>query len=118
MGLKKSYGKECVATQSRSMLPEEVATFRREITKDVLNKVAFVLQKMGAPIIELENMIVEDQESQHGDPKASVERTPEPITLVARNPTPQPITTTSGKNHICCAAVLKKQHKILVEKKN
>ena len=46
MGIKKAFGKECVATQSRTMLPEEVATLRKEITKDVLDKVAFVLQKM------------------------------------------------------------------------
>ena len=103
VGLKKAYDQECVTTLSRSLLPKEVATLRREITKDVLDKVAFILQKMGTPIVYLENIIVKDQESQHGDPKASVERTPEPIILVARNPTPQPITTTSGKNHICYA---------------
>ena len=89
------------------MLPEEVATLKREITKDVLDKVAFVLQKMGAPIVDLANMIVEDQESQLGDPKALIEWTPEPtpkpITFVVRNPTPQRITTISEKNHICCA---------------
>ena len=83
MGLKKAFGKKSVATQSRTRLPEELATIRREITKDVLNKVAFVLQKMGAPVIDLANMIVEGQQSQHGDPKASIERTLEPITPVA-----------------------------------
>ena len=53
---------------------------RREITKDVLKKVVFVLQKMRAPIVDFANMIVEDQQSQHGDPKALVEWTPELIT--------------------------------------
>ena len=47
-------------------------------------------------------MIIEDQQSQHGDPKASVEQTPEPtlepITPVAQNPTPQPITTPEAQN--------------------
>ena len=43
VGLKKAFVKECVATQSRTMPPEKVATLRREITKDVLNKVAFIL---------------------------------------------------------------------------
>ena len=42
------------------MPPEEVATIRKEITKDVLDKVAFILQKMGAPTVDLENMFVED----------------------------------------------------------
>ena len=93
MGLKKAFGKECVSTQSRTMLPEELVTLKREIMKDVLYKVAFVLQKMGAPIVDLANMIVEDQQSQHGDPKASVEQTLEPITPLAQNITPQPITT-------------------------
>ncbi|XP_057535663.1 uncharacterized protein LOC130813794 [Amaranthus tricolor] len=96
--LKKAFGKECVATQSRTMLPEEVATLRREITIGVLDKVAFVLQKMGAPIVDLANMIFEDQQSQHGDPKASIERTPEAITPVAQNPTPQSITTPEAQN--------------------
>ena len=90
MGLKKAFGKECVVTQSRTMLLEELAILRREITKDVLDKVAFVLQKMGATIVDLANMIVENQQSQHGDPKASVDRTPET--------TPH----TSGKKRICC----------------
>ena len=97
MGLKQAFGKECVATQSRTMPPKEVATLRNEITKDVLDRVAFILQMMGAPTVDLANMIVEDQQSQHGDPKASIERipepTPEPITPVAQNITPQPITT-------------------------
>ena len=79
------------------MLPEKLATLRREITKDVLDKVAFVLQKMGAPIVDLANMIVEDQQSQHGYPKASVQRTPEPVTPVAQNITPQPITNPKVK---------------------
>ena len=96
VGLKKAFGKVCVATQSKTMPPEEVATLRREITKYVLDRVAFILQKMGAPTVDLANMFVEDQQSQHGDPKASVEQTPEPtpkpITPVAQNPTPQPIT--------------------------
>ena len=61
MGLKKAFGKECVATQSRWLLPKEVATLRREITKDILYKFACVLQKMGAPIVDLTNMIGEDQ---------------------------------------------------------
>ena len=94
VGLKKAFGKECVATQSRTMPPDEVATLRAEITKDVLAKVAFVLQKMGAPTVDLANLIVEDQQSQHGDPNASVEPTPEPFTPVA----PQPIATPEGQN--------------------
>ena len=54
-----------------------------------------MLQKMGAPIVDLANLIVEDQESQHGDPNALVEPTPEPITPVA----PQLITNTpEGEN--------------------
>ncbi|XP_057527500.1 uncharacterized protein LOC130806439 isoform X2 [Amaranthus tricolor] len=98
VGLKKAFGKECVATQSRTMPLDEVATLRAQTTKDVLAKVAFVLQKMGAPTVDLANMIVEDQQSQHGDPKASVERihepTPEPITPVAL----QPITIPEAQN--------------------
>ena len=39
---------------------------------------------MGAPTVDLANLIVEDQQSQHGDPKALAELTPEP--------TPEPIT--------------------------
>ena len=96
--IKMAFGKEYVATQSRTMLPEEVATLKREITKDVLDKVAFVLQKIGAPIVDLANMIVDDQQSQYGDPKALVEPTPEPNTLVAQNITPQPITTAEAQN--------------------
>ena len=49
---------------------------------------------MGAPIVDLANLIVEDQQSQHVDPNASVEPTLEPITRVA----PQPITTPEGQN--------------------
>ena len=49
---------------------------------------------MGAPTVDLANLIVEGQQSQHGDPNASVEPTPEPITPVA----PQPITTPEGQN--------------------
>ena len=98
MGIKKAFGKECVATQSRMMLPKEVATLRKEITMNVLDKVAFVLQKMGAPIVDLANMIVEDQQIQHGDPKALVERTPERITPVVENITTQPITTPEAQN--------------------
>ena len=64
MGLKKAFGKECVATQSRTIPPDEVATLRVEITKDVLAKVALMLQKMGAPTVDLANLIVEDQQSQ------------------------------------------------------
>ena len=94
VGLQKAFGKECVATQSRTALRDEVATLRAEITKDVLAKLAAVLQKMGAPIVDLANLIVEDQESQHGDPNALVEPTPEPITPVA----PQPITFPKGEN--------------------
>ena len=59
---------------------------------------AFVLQNMGAPTVDLENMILEDQQNKHGDPKASAERTPEPtpehITLVAA----QPVTTPEAQN--------------------
>ncbi|XP_057548022.1 uncharacterized protein LOC130826450 [Amaranthus tricolor] len=36
VGLQKAFGKECVATQSRTALREEAATLRAEITKDVL----------------------------------------------------------------------------------
>ena len=65
------------------------------MTKDVLDKVASLLQKMEAPTVDLANMIVEDQQSQHGDPKASVEPSPEPVTPVAHQPihtrsTPEP----------------------------
>ena len=95
MGLQKAFGKERVATQSRTTLRDEVATLRLEITKDVLAKLAAVLQKMGAPIVDLANLIVEDQESQHGDPNASVELTPEPITHVA----PLPITNTPEREN-------------------
>ena len=91
MGFKKAFGKECVATQSGTMPPEEVATLRREITTDVLDRVAFILQKMGAPTVDLANMIVKDQQSQHEDPKVSIERTPEPITPIAQNPTPETV---------------------------
>ena len=76
------------------MPPDEAPTLQAEITKVVLAKVAHMLQKMGAPIVDLANLIVEDQESQHGDPNASVKPTPEPITPVA----PQPITTPDGQN--------------------
>ncbi|XP_057524847.1 uncharacterized protein LOC130804434 [Amaranthus tricolor] len=38
VGLQKAFGKECVATQSRTALREEAATLRAEITKDVLAK--------------------------------------------------------------------------------
>ena len=51
--LKKAFGKECVATQSRMMPPDEVATLKAQITKDILAKV-------GAPTIDLANMIFED----------------------------------------------------------
>ena len=98
VGLKKAFEKECVATQSRTMSPEELATLKREITKDILDKVALILQKMGAPNVDLANMIIEDQQSQHGDPKVSVERTPEPITPVAQNPTPLPIISPEAQN--------------------
>ena len=57
---------------------------------------------MGAPIVDLENLIVEDKESQHGDPNALVKPTPEPITPVATLPiTPLatlPITFLEGEN--------------------
>ena len=61
VGFKKAFGKQCVATQSRTMPPDEVANLRAEITKDVLAKVALELQKMGAPTIDLKNLILEDQ---------------------------------------------------------
>ena len=48
VGLKKAFDKECVATQSRTMPPEKVATLRREITKDVLDKVAFIFAEDGS----------------------------------------------------------------------
>ena len=41
--------------------PDEVATLRAEITKDILVKVTFMLQKMGASTVDLANLIVEDQ---------------------------------------------------------
>ena len=44
VGLKKAFGKEYVATQSRTMPPNEVATLRAEITKNVLAKVALVAE--------------------------------------------------------------------------
>ena len=55
---------------------------------------ALVLQKMGASTVDLANLIVEDQQSQHGDPNASFELAPVPITPVA----PHPITTPEGQN--------------------
>ncbi|XP_057515642.1 uncharacterized protein LOC130797172 [Amaranthus tricolor] len=101
VGLQKAFGKECVATQSRTALREEAATLRAEITKDVLAKLATVLQKMGAPIVDLVDLIVDDQGSQHGDSNALVEPTPEPSTPVApqlftntpvaQNPEPTPV---------------------------
>ena len=45
--LQKAFGKECVAAQSRTILRDEVATLRAEFTKDVIAKLALVLQKMG-----------------------------------------------------------------------
>ena len=57
------------------MPPDELATLRTEI-KDFLAIVALVLQKIGAPTIDLANLIVED-------PIALVEPTPEPIIPVA-----------------------------------
>ena len=39
VALRKAFGKECVATQSSMMAPEEVATLKREITNDFLDKV-------------------------------------------------------------------------------
>ena len=102
VGLKKAFGKECVATQSSTMPPEEVATLKRKVTKDVLEKVTIIWKKMGAPNVDLENIIIEDQQIKHGDLKVSVERTskrtPEPIIPVAQNPTPQPITTLEAQN--------------------
>ena len=57
---------------------------------------------MGEPNVDLANMIIEDQQSQHGDPKFSVKPTPEPtlepITPIAQNPTPQPISTPEAQN--------------------
>ncbi|XP_057529799.1 uncharacterized protein LOC130808337 [Amaranthus tricolor] len=61
------------------MLRDEVATRRAEITKDVIAKLAVVLQKMGAPIVDLANLIVDDQESQHRDSNALLKPTPETI---------------------------------------
>ena len=94
VGLKKAFDKEYVATQSRTMPPDEVATLKAEITKDVLAKVAFMLQKMGAPTVDLANLLVEDPQSQHRDPKALAEPTLEPITPVA----PQPIANPERQN--------------------
>ncbi|XP_057548040.1 uncharacterized protein LOC130826470 [Amaranthus tricolor] len=82
VGLQKAFGKECVATQSRTALREEAATLRAEITKDVLAKLATVLQKMGAPIVDLADLIVDDQGSQHGDSNALVEPTPETVAML------------------------------------
>ena len=50
VGLKKAFDKECVATQSRTIPPNEVPTLRAEITKDVLAKVALVLQRLEHPL--------------------------------------------------------------------
>ena len=57
------------------------------MTTDVLDKLASLLQKIGAPTVDLANLIAEDQQSQHGDPKASVEPSPDPVTPVAHQPT-------------------------------
>ena len=92
MGLKKAFGTECVATKSRTVPPEELATLNKKITKDILDKVAFISQKMGAPNVDLENISIEDQQSEHGDPKIYTERTPKPITTPeAQNPTPETV---------------------------
>ena len=95
MGLKKVFGKECVATQSSTMAPEEVLTLKREITKDVLDKVAALLQNIGVPHVDLANINTKDQQSQYyGDPRVPIEptpeRTPDTITPVAQNPEPIP----------------------------
>ena len=47
---------------------------------------------LNPPNVDLTNIIIADQQSQHGDPKVRVEPTPDPITLVAQNLTPKPIT--------------------------
>ena len=61
------------------MAPEEVVNLKREFKKDVLDKVAALLQNIGAPHVDLTIIIIDDQQSEHGDPKVLVERTPEPI---------------------------------------
>ena len=76
------------------MPPEEVATLKREIVKDVLDKVAALLQKMGVTHVDLANIIIEDQKSQHKNPKVSVEPTLELITPIAQITPPKPITPT------------------------
>ena len=72
VGIKKAFGKECVATPSRTMPPDEVETLKEQMTadvtanvttqviKDILNKVALLLHKMGAPTVDLTNMLAED----------------------------------------------------------
>ena len=50
VSLKKAFGKECVTTESRTMLPEEVATLRREITKDVLDKLHSFCKRQEQPL--------------------------------------------------------------------
>ena len=74
------------------MTLEDVVALKREIEKDVLEKVATLLQKMELLHVDLANINIEDQQSQHADPKVLVEPTPEPVTPVAQIPTPDPIT--------------------------
>ena len=52
--------KECVATQSSTMTLEDVVALKREIEKDVLEKVATLLQKMELLHVDLANINIED----------------------------------------------------------
>ena len=90
--VKKAFCKECVATQASTMAPEDVAILKSEIEKRVLEKVATLFRKMGLPHVDLASINIEDQQSQHGDPKVLVKPTPDLITPVAQNPTPERIT--------------------------
>ena len=53
VGLKKAFGKECVAIPSSTMLPEELVTLRREITKEVLDKVTTLFAENGSTLCGL-----------------------------------------------------------------
>ena len=52
VGLKKTFGKECFATQSSTMTPKDVAALKSKIEKGVLAKVTVLLQKIGLPDID------------------------------------------------------------------
>jgi hypothetical protein len=106
VGVKKAFGKEFSTPRSRTMpsfeevekrIEEKItAKVTAKVTKDVFDKMASLLQKLGATHDDLANLIAEDQQSQHGDPKALVEPSPEPLTPVAH----QPITRSTPEPHI------------------